>query len=110
MKDRDAALAWFESEVSAEHGEPDAACTRSMAMLYIWQAAGRPETEAEASFTDVEKDADYAAAVAWAVEKGITSGTGDGTTFSPDTPCTRGQIVTFLHRTAYAPAPAEAAE
>ncbi|MEY8389258.1 S-layer homology domain-containing protein [Oscillospiraceae bacterium 38-13] len=110
VKDRDAALAWFESEVSAEHGEPDAACTRSMAMLYIWQAAGRPETEAEASFTDVEKDADYAAAVAWAVEKGITSGTGDGTTFSPDTPCTRGQIVTFLHRTAYAPAPAEAAE
>lgn len=107
VKDRDAALAWFESEVSDKHGDPDAACTRSMAMLYIWQAAGSPETEAEASFTDVDKDADYIAAVAWAVEKGITSGTGDGTTFEPEKTCTRGQIVTFLHRTAYAPAPQE---
>ena len=48
-----------------------------------------------------------AAAVAWAVEKGVTSGSGDGATLSPDTPCTpctRDQIVTFLHRAAYAPA------
>ena len=51
-----------------------------------------------------------AAAVAWAVEKGVTSGSGDGATLSPDTPCTRDQIVTFLHRAAYAPAPAEQAE
>ena len=55
----------------------------------------------------MDKDADYIAAVAWAVEKGITSGTGDGTTFEPEKTCTRGQIVTFLHRTAYAPAPQE---
>ena len=37
-------------------------------------------------------------AIAWAVEQGITKGTGDGTTFSPDKTCTRGQIVTFLYR------------
>ncbi|MCI9588172.1 MAG: S-layer homology domain-containing protein, partial [Oscillospiraceae bacterium] len=46
---------------------------------------------------DVPANADYAQAVAWAVEKNITSGTGDGN-FSPATTCTRGQIVTFLYR------------
>ena len=48
-------------------------------------------------FTDVPSSADYAEAVAWAVDKGVTSGT-TATTFSPDSVCTRGQIVTFLHR------------
>ena len=101
VKDRDAALEWFEREIIDNHGAPDAACTRSMAMLYIWQAAGSPETKAEVSFTDVAADGEYGLQpIAWAVEKGITSGTGDGTTFSPDTPCTRGQIVTFLYRAA----------
>ena len=37
-------------------------------------------------------------AVAWAVSEGITTGTGDGTAFSPDKTCTRGEIVTFLYR------------
>ena len=39
----------------------------------------------------------YAKAVAWAVENGITTGTGDGK-FSPDATCTRAQAVTFLAR------------
>ncbi|WP_308857488.1 S-layer homology domain-containing protein [uncultured Oscillibacter sp.] len=42
-------------------------------------------------------DAYYADAVAWAVEEGITSGIG-ANSFSPDAPCTRAQIVTFLYR------------
>ena len=49
------------------------------------------------NFTDVSKDSEYAQAVAWAVNLGITKGTTD-TTFSPDKTCTRGQIVTFLYR------------
>jgi len=49
------------------------------------------------SFADVSSTASYAQAVAWAVAQGITSGTSK-TTFSPNTACTRGQIVTFLHR------------
>ncbi|NCE66224.1 S-layer homology domain-containing protein [Pseudoflavonifractor sp. 524-17] len=40
---------------------------------------------------------DYAQAVAWAVEQGITSGTGNGQ-FSPNSICSRGQIVSFLYR------------
>jgi len=49
------------------------------------------------SFSDVPASASYAQAVAWAVAQGITSGTSK-TTFSPNTACTRGQIVTFLYR------------
>ncbi len=40
---------------------------------------------------------DTAKAVYWAVRNGVTNGTTD-TTFSPNDTCTRGQIVTFLHR------------
>ena len=43
------------------------------------------------------KNAYYAPAVKWAVEKGITNGT-DAMHFSPNEPCTRAQIVTFLYR------------
>lgn len=107
VSDRQAALEWFEREIIDNHGDPDAACTRSMAVLYMWQAAGSPEVETEKAFTDVAAGAEYAPAVAWAVENGVTSGTGDGTTFSPDSTCTRGQIVTFLYRAANAPAPAD---
>ena len=58
---------------------------------------GRRGASANASFTDVPANAEYAQAVAWAVENEITSGTGGGN-FSPAATCTRGQIVTFLHR------------
>lgn len=74
-------------------GEP---CTRAMAVTYLWKQAGSPAAPA-ASFTDVPSGADYAPAVAWAVEQGVTSGTGNNQ-FSPAQTCTRGQIVTFLYR------------
>ena len=48
-------------------------------------------------FADIPASSYYAKAVAWAVEQGITTGTGDGK-FSPDAPCTRGQAVTFRAR------------
>ena len=57
-------------------------------------------------FSDVPIDAYYSNAVKWAVEKGITSGTGDGTTFSPNATCTKAQILTFLWRTNGSPDPA----
>ena len=53
-------------------------------------------------FADVAIDAYYYEAVKWAQEKGITSGIGNGL-FGPNQPCTRGQIVTFLWRTAGSP-------
>ena len=51
----------------------------------------------DTGFTDVPVSASYSTAVEWAVIEGITSGT-SATTFSPDTVCTRAQIVTFLYR------------
>lgn len=78
--------------------DPQAPCTRAMAVEFMWKQAGSPAPTASASFTDVDADASYAQAVAWAVEQQITNGTGDGTTFSPDATCTRGEIVTFLWR------------
>ena len=72
-------------------------CTRAMTVEYLWKVAGSPTPSANASFTDIPANADYAQAVAWAVENKITSGTGGGK-FSPAATCTRGQIVTFLYR------------
>ena len=75
----------------------DTPCTRSSTVTYMWKNAGAPGASASAAFTDIPGNAGYAAAVAWAVENGVTSGTSK-TTFSPDEICSRGQIVTFLHR------------
>lgn len=63
------------------------------------------ETSPETGFIDVAANAYYANAVAWAVENGITNGT-SAVAFSPDTACTRGQIVTFLWRAMGSPEPA----
>ena len=52
----------------------------------------------ESGFSDVKEGDFFAEPVLWAVNKGVTTGTGDGTTFSPDKTCTRGEIVTFLFR------------
>ena len=63
------------------------------------------DTSVPGFFVDVPASEYYYNAVLWAVEKGITSGTGDGTTFSPNATCTRAQAVTFLWRAAGSPAP-----
>ena len=81
---------------------PDQPCTRAQIVTFLWRAAGSPEPENSGSFSDVPASAYYAKAVAWAVENGITTGTGDGM-FSPDAVCTRAQAVTFLWRYEKAP-------
>lgn len=53
-------------------------------------------------FVDVKTGDYFYDAVLWAVEKGITNGT-SAETFSPEAPCTRAQIVTFLWRAAGSP-------
>jgi hypothetical protein len=65
------------------------------------------DEEEETVFTDVDEDAYYAEAVAWAVANEITKGTSE-TTFSPDDDCTRAQVVTFLWRYAGKPEPTTA--
>ena len=82
---------------------PNQPCTRAQIVTFLWRAAGSPSPKSASNFTDVPADAYYAKAVAWAVENGITGGTGDGK-FSPDATCTRAQAVTFLYRASGSPA------
>lgn len=92
------AILWAtEKGIISRDFQLDAPCTRSSAVKYIWQAKGSPDPAAPSAFTDVPAGADYSPAVAWAIEAGVTKGTGGGK-FSPADTCTRGQIVTFLHR------------
>ena len=87
------------------HFSPDDPCTRAQAVTFLWRAAGRPEPkESKNPFRDVKSGEYYFTAVLWAVGKGITLGT-SATEFSPDDPCTRAQIVTFLWRAAGQPEP-----
>lgn len=61
-----------------------------------------PRPEPIKTFSDVSADAYYSDAVNWAVENSITAGTSD-TTFSPENPCRRKEIVAFLYRMAGSP-------
>ena len=83
---------------SATTFSPNASCTRAQIVTFLWRASGSPEPKTASNpFTDVAANAYYCKAVLWAVENGITTGT-SATTFSPDSPCTRAQGVTFLWR------------
>ena len=89
---------------SATTFSPADSCTRAQMATFLWRAAGSPAAKATVNpFDDVMPGAYYYDAVMWAVEKGITQGTG-ATTFSPDATCTRGQMATFLYRFSKSPA------
>lgn len=109
------AIQWA-AEMDMEYSgtfSPNAPCTRLEVVYFLWRAAGSPEVDMEPSFTDVAwketedggqpRYLEAGNAVAWAVENGVTRGTTE-TTFSPDRTCTRGQIATFLYRSAGAAA------
>lgn len=71
-------------------------CTRASVVTYLWKLSGK-ERANPCTFVDVDSDAEYAQAVAWAVRESITNGTSE-TEFSPEAICTRAQIVTLLYR------------
>lgn len=79
---------------------PKEGCTRAEIVTFLWSAAGRPEpSSTESPFKDVRRKNYYYKSVLWAVENGITAGTGENT-FSPNAVCTRAQTVTFLYKLA----------
>lgn len=81
---------------------PGDGCTRFQIVTFLWRACGCPTAATAASFSDVSSSDSFYEAVRWAVERGITNGTG-GSSFSPYATCTRAQIVTFLYRAAGSP-------
>ena len=70
--------------------------TRAMFVTTLAAASHYDASEyAESVFTDVPEGSWYAAPAAWAADKGITGGTGEGI-FSPDALITRQEFVTML--------------
>ncbi|MGN0136664.1 S-layer homology domain-containing protein [Anaerotignum sp.] len=86
--------------------QPSGKVTIAVSFVEIQQPSVQPPVQQPSvnRFADVSADAYYYNGVLWAMDKGITSGISD-TAFSPDTPCTRAQAVTFLWRAAGCPAP-----
>ena len=82
-----------ENPCALGHNFVNGVCTR----------CGKEQTASD-MFSDVKDNAYYANAVLWAVQNGITSGTGDGQ-FSPKKTCTREQVVSFLWKAAGSPEP-----
>ena len=96
------AMDWAYSQgMIGANANGDQTCKRAGAALLIWEAFGSPSASTSTGFSDVASSASYAKAVTWAYTNGIVAGTGNGK-FSPNESCTRGQIVTMLHR-AYVP-------
>lgn len=93
------------SGVDETHFAPDLLCTRAQAVTFLWRSSGMPEPKKNSNpFRDVPRGSYYENAVLWAFESGITDGT-DSSHFSPNAPCSRAQVVTFLHRSRGCPDP-----
>lgn len=76
---------------------PERTVTRAEAVTFLWRWAGSPSPKQPSPFTDVEPGRYYTQAAEWAAEVGIIRGT-TPTTFAPDDPIDRAQMVTILHR------------
>ncbi len=76
---------------------PDESLSRAQFATFLWRYAGRPNSDTNRAFTDVEADSYYASAVAWMVAAGITEGC-EPNRFCPHEPLTAAQIAAFLWR------------
>ena len=104
-----AAQSWYEDAVAftSAHGlfsgvgggrfAPEQTMTRSMLASVLYRLDGAPEVSADGAFSDVPAGRWDSAAVQWAAQSGIVSGTGEGK-FSPEAPMTREALVTMLYR------------
>jgi len=100
------AVGWMVTEeittgTSPSTFEPDRLVTRGELATFLYRAEGSPASGAE-TFNDVDSDDFFADAVGWMVTEEITTGTSP-TTFSPYRYVTRGEVATFLYRTAGSP-------
>ncbi len=93
------------SGTSSTTFSPGNNCTRGQIVTFLWKTMGSPEPNStENPFTDVKMTDYFYKPVLWAKENSITSGK-TATTFEPSSPCTRGQIVTFLWKAIGSPEP-----
>ena len=83
--------------VSADRFAPASTTTRGMIVTILYRLENEPAVSGDMPFTDVERGAWYADAVAWAAANDIVNGT-SATTFAPNSPITREQMATMLYR------------
>ncbi len=76
---------------------PNETMTRAILVVMLYRMEGEPQV-ANAGFTDVSESDWYASDISWAKENGIVNGTGDGSTFSPNDPLTKEQVVAIINR------------
>lgn len=77
--------------------EPNSAMTRAMLVTVLYRAENPTENSAENPFIDVDEDAWYTDAVAWAAENDIVNGITE-TEFAPDNNITREQLAVIIFR------------
>ena len=76
---------------------PEEPMTRGMLVTVPWRLDGETAPKTATTFTDVDANAYYADAVAWAAESGVVNGIG-GNKFDPEGNVTREQIAAILFR------------
>lgn len=76
---------------------PNEAATRAMLATILWRMDGSPAPKSSACYSDVPTGQWYSDAIAWATEKGIFEGYGNGT-FGPNDPITREQLAAIFYR------------
>ena len=79
---------------------PNEEYTNEQILTFLWRDSRASGGVLGTQFRRCARRGSYAGTVAWAVEQGTTSGTGNGA-FSPAKTCTQGQSAAFLYR-AYA--------
>ena len=99
--ERPRTLQWHQR--SADRFSPDLPMTRGMLAKVLHNLENNPSQPFAGTFSDVSTDAWYSGAVAWAAERGIVSGYGNGL-FGPGDNITREQLAVILWRYAGEPA------
>ena len=75
---------------------PAGTLTYAMMAQVLYNMAGAPAVDTESTFADVDPEAWYADAVAWAEANGIATGNGKGD-FTPDAAIVRTDIAAYLY-------------
>ena len=87
---------------TADTFSPANPCTRAHVLTFLWRAAGQPTASTTGPLARAYPGRYYTPALAWAEQSGLLSGTGPeykgGSTFRPDDPCPRADVVTYLYR------------
>ncbi len=82
---------------------PSAPVTRAQMGAFMFRLAGGTQESGSCGFTDGPRSPEFARAACWLKANGITTGTNpEGTTFTPGSAVTRGQLAAFFFRLAAA--------